>query len=223
MPLRDRAVLVIDGGGSTAQFDLLINFEETTELQKSFIMAERGQYVQEVANHVAGGIGIGDPDERRAGWWIDGGAGLETFTLTFQAGMEEESVTWGDGAGGSGASSVTPTDASGAEVHPMDKKQVLEYWLRRTKTDSLNPAQLHWGQWTNGDVGASAGVYNQPIPVAVRDDSLPSPNPDESVAYFEGTITLARIAQFPDPTSIPEWIQDRAAKIQEQLDGIFDR
>lgn len=216
-------LLIDDADATTAQFDLSINFEEATEGEKSFIMAERGQYIREVSDHAVNDLSVDAVAERRAGYWIDGGAGSITKTLQFETGLED--VTWGDGSGGTGPSNVTKTDASGADVKPLDRKQVLEYWLRRTRTDSLGPqARLHWGQWTDGTVSGigSAGVYGEPVPVAVRSWNLGKGSGDGEQASMDGTLTLARVAVFPSDT-VPSWVADPAGKIAEAIDGLQER
>lgn len=217
----DTAYLVIDDGtGTTATFRLNIGLEETTEIEKQYIMADRGQYLQEIADNNVVDLGVDAVAERRAGFTIDGGAGQQTFNVTFETGLD--SVTWGDGNSGTGPDNVTKTDASGADVKALDRKQVLSYWIRRTRTDSFGQARLHWGQWTDGNVGSlTAGVYNQPIPVSIMNANLEGPSTNDS-SVFVGTLTLQRVAIFPTD-QIPDWIADPASKIADKIFGVPDR
>lgn len=221
MTLTDTAYLRIDDGtGATATFEFADGLEETSETEKSFIMAERGQYITEIANNAVDNLAINDISTRRRGFWIDGGAGTITHTYNFETGLED--VTWGDGTGGTGDANVTETDASGAGVHPLSRKQILDYWVQRTRTDSGAQARLHWGEWTNTDFG-DAGVYGQPMPVAILSLTTNSPEVDEP-SSMTGSITLVHIAWwFSEDDGIPEWAQDRAQKIDDQINGVNDR
>jgi hypothetical protein len=222
MTLTTEAWLEIDdGAGTTGQFQLQVNLEESTQMEKSFIMG-RGGTIQKIVDNIVQFKNIVDIENRRTGFTIDAGLGEETITLTFETGLED--VTWGDGSGGgTGPSNVTTTDASGADVKPLVRKQILEYWLRRTRTDSFGQARLHWGEWTDGTVGgASAGVFNQPIPVAIQSYNNDAPNPEETQASMTGIITMNRVALFPTD-QLPDYIVDAAEKIQQQLQGVQDR
>lgn len=221
MTLLTEAWLEIDDGdGTTAQFQLQVNLEESSEMEKTFIMSGRGQYIKEIFDQIVSDEAIDIKDQPRAGYTIDGGAGEEVITVTVETGLED--VTWGDGSGGTGPSNVTKTDASGADVKPVVRKQVLEYWIRRTRTDSFGQARLHWGEWTDGTVGGvSAGIYEQPIPVAITGYNTESPDPEQTQASMKATITMARVALFPTD-SIPDWVVDGAAKIQNIIDGVND-
>lgn len=225
MTLTNRAYLEIDDGAeNTATFEFHRDLEETLEGQKTFIMGDRGRFLQEIADNAVGLLSIAEVIERRTGFTIDGGSGSITRSLAFIESGED--VRWGDGDGGTGGGNVTLTDASGAGVDPLDRRDVLAYWLKRTRTDSLGPqARLHWGQWTDGNVsgvsGVSAAAQNQPLPVSVLEWSLPSPDRESGASSFDGRIDLKEIALFPSD-DIPGWVQDAAAKIADQLDGVND-
>jgi hypothetical protein len=217
----DTAYLRIDDGtGTTATFELNIALEETTEIQKSYIMANRGQFIQEIADNSVVDLGVDAVSQRRAGYTIDGGAGEQTFQVLFEAGLAD--VIWGDENSGTGPSNVTKTDATGADVKALDRKQVMAYWIRRTRTDSFGQARLHWGQWTDGNVpGYSAGVYEEPIPVSILNANLDGPPTDDS-SVFTGTLEFQRVALFPTD-AIPDWIANPAEKIADQITGVSDR
>lgn len=221
MPLRETAFLEIDdGNGNTGTFELNIDLEETTEVEKSYVMANRGQFIQQIADNEVVDLGVEDISRRRTGFTIDGGAGRVEHTVQFTTGLDD--VTWGDGDGGDGPSNVTKSDASGADVKPLDRKQVLAYWLRRTRTDSFGQARFHWGQWTDGTLGgADAGVYDQPIPVSINDANLDGPPVDDS-SVFSGTLTFRRVSLFPTE-DVPSWVTNAAEKIADQIDGVYER
>lgn len=221
MPLRNEAYLRIDDAkGATATFQFNLEFEETTETEKSYIMAQRGQYITEVADNLVDGLGINDISNRRRGFFIDGGAGSITHTYSFESGLDD--VTWGDGSGGTGPSNITKTDASGEGVHPLVRKQVFDYWVARTRTDSGAQARLHWGEWTNSDFG-DPGVFEQPMPVAILSLTTESPKTDDP-SSMSGTLTLVHLSWFFDSTAgIPDWAVDQSEKVQQQTSGIQDR
>lgn len=224
MTLLTEAWLIIPGvDGPDGEFQLQIGLEETTQVEKDFIMANRGQYLQEIVNNEVVDIGADTIKERRSGFYIDGGAGQIELTVQFETGLED--VTWGDGSGGTGQGNVTETDASGAGVKPLSRKQVLEHWIASTRTDSLQLAQFHWGEWTNGTVGTgnSAGAFGQPIPVVVAGSNIDTPQTDQdSTASLNGTLELRRAALFPGQ-DLPGWVQDRAKKLQDAIEGVVDR
>lgn len=223
MVLYETAYLQIDdGAGTTATFELSIDLEETVDGEKSYVMGNRGQFISEIADNAVQDLSIDTIAQRRSGYFIDGGGGQEIRTLEFKAGLND--ARWGDENSDTGPSGVTATDASGEGVKPLDRKQVMGYWLRRTRTDSFGQARLHWGQWTDGsytDDVVSAGSYGEPIPVAVLDWSLGGPPTDDS-SSFEGALTLQRVAPFPDE-DMPDWLSNAAEVIDEQLSGVPNR
>lgn len=220
MTLTDTAYLRIDdGAGTTAEFEFSHGLEETTETEKSYIMAERGQYITEIADNLVDNLTINDISTRRRGFWIDGGAGTITHTYSFETGKEDGNISWGDGSGGTGDDNVTETDASGDGVHPLSRKQILDYWVQRTRTDSGAQARLHWGEWTNDRYG-DPGVYGQPMPVAILSLTTNSPEVDDP-SSMTGTITVVHIAWwYSEEDEVPEWAQDRADKINQQIEGV---
>lgn len=222
MPLYNRAFLQVESDAiGLATFEFSDGFEPTEGLTKSFVMGSRGQYIREIANQdLLGGLtGDADAGDRRTGYWIDGGAGDWEVQFAFETGLE--AVRWGDGSGGEGPTNITRTDASGADVKAMTRQQVLSHVLAETRTDSLNPGRLHWGEWTDGDIdgeSVDAGVYNQPMPVAVRETSVDNPTDDTSA--ISGTITVSHVAPFPE--EIPEWIDNYLGQVENQLGDIPD-
>lgn len=216
MTLTDTAYLKIDDGdGTTATFEFGHGLEISTDIDKSYLMGERGQYLKQIYPEDLGANGIQNVGQRRMGYWIDGGAGNWDLQLSFETGLED--VTWGDGG------NDDATDASGSGVHAVRRKDVLAYWLTRTRTDSFGQARLHHGEWTDGTVaGSSGGAYNQPMPVAVRDATLDTPEIDSDVNTMSGTITMNHVALFPTD-AIPDWVSDPIQTIREELSGVGDR
>jgi len=203
MTLKTRAYLVLEDNTGEAVFEFNANLEITSELDKSFIMAERGQYVRKIFNETQLIDDVDNVADRRAGYHIDGGAGSWQETLAFEV-HADNNVSWGDGSGGNGASNVTSRDASGTGISMETRKNIFELWLSRTLTDSRNPARLHFGEWTNGRFN-EPGVFNQPLPVAITGHNI-EPDVTEP-SNLKGTITMQVITLFAD-TNPPSWLAD---------------
>ena len=214
MTLTQTAYLTVQEGNNEAVFELRLDLEETADLNKSFIMGDRGQTIQEVYEQFLGDDEELEGKNRRAGFTLDGGAGEWQHTLSFSTGLEDRDVTWGDG------SDDPQKDASGPDVHPLTRKQIMESWLARTRTDSANPARLYWGEYTDGRFEGTAGAFNQPMFVAVNEYNISSPDVNRDVNTMDGTVTLSRIALFPD--SIPDDLDEGIDLIRESLEGIVD-
>jgi len=239
MGLRNSAYLVTQESPLQSQnpkvavFELR-NIEESSSTQEpAYIMGGRGQFVRQAYRYATDfdtfNVSETSP-ERRAGYWIDGGAGEWTESITFRTGGETNaSLRWGDGDSAEGAANLTRTDASGTDVDDLPRRQVFDYWLAQTRSDSMAHTRLHIGEWTDGTfddyredekVNVDAGVFGRPIPVAVLSSSLQSPE-DES-SQFTGTLELARVTRFAGPDEdIPDWA-DALAKAGGPITGISD-
>lgn len=217
MTLYETAYLTIDDGTSTGVFELQIDLEETAEINKTFILSNRGQYVQEIYEQIVDDSSIAT-ENRRRGYHIDGGAGEWSHTLTFRTGLED--VTWGDGDGGDGPNNVTETDASGEGVKALTRKQVLEDWIARTRTDSFGQCKLYWGEWADGTYASSAGAFGRPMNVVIREASLSSPEVDQDVNTFEGNLTVERTSIFPE--EVDEAVEGAKDLVQDALSEITD-
>jgi len=212
MTLTEQAYLTVREGENEAVFQLRIDLEETADLNKSFIMSDRGQTIQEVYEQFLGDDEDFSGKNRRAGFTLDGGAGEWTHTLSFSTGLED--ARWGDD------SNDPQKDASGPDVNPLSRKQIMESWLARTRTDSANPARLYWGEYTDGRFEGECGAFNQPMFVAVNEFNLSSPDVNQDVNTMEGTITVSRIALFPE--SVPDDLDEAIDLVRESLEGIVD-
>lgn len=218
MTLFKSAFLEIQGS-TNATFEFSLNLSPTSTLEKSYLMGEQGQYLREIFNQ-APGTGSFDAS-RRTGYWLDGGAGTWGVSVSFQTGLED--VQWGDGSGGTGPSNVTATDASGAEVKPLSRLQVLQNWLARSKSDSGGDTRLHIGEWTDGTVGGvSAGAFGEPMYVAVQDTnfSMPEPN-DQGPSSFDGSINFAHVSRWGGYDA-PDWFDDAVGAVVDAASAIPD-
>jgi len=122
--------------------------------------------------------------------------------------------------GGTGPDNVTENDASGENVNALSRKQVLENWVARTRTDSFGQAKLYWGEWSDGTYAAEAGAFGRPMNVAIREASLNSPEVDQDVNTFEGNLTVERTSIFPE--EVDEALDNAVDLVQDALDGITD-
>lgn len=200
----DTAYLELEDAQGEGVFELNIGLQTQGELDKSFLMGERGQYVTEIINQLDI---LGEVDstlDRRAGFWIDGGAGNYSETIQFETGLED--VRWGDGVSDPGPNNVTPRDASGANVKPLTRYQVMALWLARSRTDSANPARLYFGEYATGKHHAEAGAFNQAMPVAVVNFQPELAEPDnDGPGQFRGTIGVSLLTPFADYDP-PDWL-----------------
>lgn len=188
--LRNTAFLELEAHGGTGVFEFSDGFELTREIDKKFIMSERGQYLSLAWDQLADVTPLpGTGAERRTGYHLDGGAGTWSRTAEFVTGAEDESIQWGDG------SSDDTLDASGANVNKEDRADVFEYWLATARTDSGNLAKLYYNQWSDGTYG-DAGAHNSPMNVVIMDGRIT--NDTDAPSAVEGSLTMIHAAGFPD-------------------------
>lgn len=223
----DTAYLELEDNTSTAVFELSLGLRTSGELDKNYLMGSRGQYIQEIWDQ---SDALGEIDalaERRAGFWVDGGAGNYSERIEFEAGTEGESIQWGDGSGGDGQDNVTPRDASGAGVKPLTRYHIMSLWLARTLTDSRNPARLYFGEWADGTYHSEAGAFGQAFPCAITNFQPEMPDVNESPTSFQGVIEVSLLVPFGSYEP-PDWMADSNIgtfidHVGEQLGVIQDR
>ena len=186
MPLFNRAFLVISSdtvGTDDGVFEIYHEMEPDDRVEKQYLVGNAGSSISGAVRFVTGAVdelpSPDDDDALRRGLDVDGGGGQHGGTLTFTTGLED--VRWGDGSGGTGPNNVTQTDASGDDVHPRTRLDVLQYWIANTLTDSRGQARLHIGEHTDGSYGGvSAGVYGNAFPVAIINSETRRPVEDPS-------------------------------------------
>jgi hypothetical protein len=224
MTLKTHAYLEIEGASDTATFELNIGLTNSSDITKSYLMGKRGQYLREVVNQTPN---TGSFDEgRRTGFWIDGGAGNWEESFQFKPGPED--VQWGDGSGGDGQSNVTKTDASGSNVKAITRKQVLDYWVAKSKSDSNGDTRIHWGEWTDGSIAnissasIDAGVFGQAMPIAIQQHQISLADPDQNeVGIIEGNMTVAHVDLWGGDGA-PDWVDDSIGAVTNAADIIPD-
>ncbi|PGF16187.1 hypothetical protein CP556_08720 [Natrinema sp. CBA1119] len=213
MTLRSTAYLEIDinGGDTTGVFELREDLSDTGDVTKNYLLSNRGQRFREAFD-----IGtdllpddVANADlENRKGYHVDGGSGHYQETLSFAASPGDE---WGDGSTDpDNPDDVNKTDATGSD--PIAMKQVLEWFVTQSKSDSSGGTRLHIGEWTDGSHSSGAGAFGQPMPVAINESSI-TYDPDNPNA-IEGSITLTWTSLFPDV--------DLQGAVQDGLNDIAD-
>lgn len=223
MTLTGNAYVEIEAD-TNATFQLKIGYDNQSQASKSYLMGERGQYLREIVNQTPG-TGSFDAD-RRTGFWLDGGAGDWQETFNFQVGVGGEDIQWGDSSGSRDQSGVTKTDASGTEVEGISRKNVLDYWLAKSKSDSGGDTRIHFGEWTDGTIthisGVSSAAFGQPMPVAVREwQASLSGAENDPVGQVTGSITVSHVALWGGAEA-PAWVDDAVGAVLDAGELIPD-
>jgi hypothetical protein len=228
--LRNTAYLVISSdaiGSGDGVFELRHDLEIESQLEKSYLVGNFGTAIQEAARYVPDKVPLASDTvpERRQGYSVDAGGGTWGGTLTFTTGLED--VQWGDGSGGTGVGNETPTDASGAGVHPLTRLQVLQYWAANTLSDSRGQARIHIGEWTDGSfqdyrdgerVDVDAGLYGRPVPVAIT--AVEPRSQEDEPSNMTGTIQYRR-TQLVDELleEVADWVGNIADSAEDFVTG----
>lgn len=218
MPLHDRAVLEVDAFNRTGVFEMR-SHEPGRELTHDYLVGGRGQVISELYAQVSD-IDPTDilPDadlDRRAGYYLDGGAGRNRFPFTAEVGVGDGDFRWGDGS--SSAGSANEYDAEG-DVAPETKRDVLYRWLAEARTDSGGQLRLYFGEWSDGSYASTPGVYNEPKTVALI--SVRTDKPKDNPSGVQYTFEMEEAA--PVPGGVDEAIDDftdAASEAVAQLGG----
>jgi len=199
--LRNKAVLEIDvqdqnGSTRTGVFVLQEDLQQSGSVSKRFLLSNRGQYIREAVD-----IGteilsdeLNDTDfEDRRGYHVDGGAGTYAQSLAAKAG--DRDVQWGDGSTDpDDPSDVTKYDATGAD--PIAQKQILEWYISQSGTDSRGQCRLYIGEWADGTHAQLAGAFGKPLVLAIIESNV-GLDPDDPSA-LDVTIEGEWTAVLPD-------------------------
>ena len=213
--LSEKAVLEIDlvddsGTERTCVFEIYEDLEITPSTTKQYLLGNRGQYVREAFEISSGALGVDLPSAgNRRGYHVDGGAGIVTLTVSAKGG--DRDVRWGDGSSNaSDPSSITKYDAEGCD--PGDQRDVLDWVVSQSKTDSASPARLYYGQWSDGTHASAAGAYDNPRIIAISE--LSAPNPPDDTSAFDITLEGIWTAAFPAAS-----VDEAQAAIEELVEG----
>lgn len=222
--LSDRVVLEVDalpGANDDAAFVLQTELETTDSLDRSYVLAERGQYAGQAFEILPDGITdpIADVEfNRREGYHIDGGAGSDAITISATRGVEEV-TQWGDGSadGEPTQYDVSPINGDLVDDDGADrlnaKVDVLRHWLNETRSDSGGQTRLHIRHHTDGSYSSDPGVFGEPITVAIQEHTISK----EDHTEIEVTLEVVRTAQLPDMEAALEGAQDAIDATVDQL------
>ena len=216
--LTDRVVLTIDAFDRTAAFEFR-DHSPTREISRSFLVGGRGSVISEL---YAQSTDLDPTDilpdfenERRASFFLDAGGGQSAITIQADVGKGDKDLRWGDES--SAAGEATAYDAEG-DVHPHSKRDVLLRYLSQARTDSGAQAAIHIGEWTDGSFSESAGVYGEPIPVAIGEVRAESPKDEPSTVSY----TIECIRTQPVPDAVDEAVDDLSEAAQKAVDAVGD-
>jgi len=186
MSLRNRVVLEIDVEDSTdttrtGVFVLREDLKQNSSVAKRYLLSNRGQYIREAVDIgteiLSDELAETDFEERR-GYHVDGGAGTYAQSLTAKAG--DRDVQWGDGSTDpNDPNDITKYDATGAD--PIAQKQILEWYISQSGTDSRGQCRLYTGEWTDGTHAQSAGAFGKPLVLAITESNIGLDPDDPSV------------------------------------------
>ncbi|OYR53600.1 hypothetical protein DJ73_07260 [Halorubrum sp. Ea1] len=218
MPLHSKAVLEVSAFDRTGVFELKGDLEPNRELTHDYLVGGRGQVLSELyaqASNLDPTDILPDADlDRRAGFHLDAGAGRNQFNYTATVGRGDDDLRWGDGS--SSAGEATAYDAAG-DVPPETKRDVLYRWLSEARTDSGGQLLLYTGEWSDGTYAAEAGVYNEPVPVALLSVRTEKPIDEPSVVSY--TFEFEKTTLVPD---VDEAIDDFTEAASDAVDQLGD-
>lgn len=193
MSQHSKAVLVVENGDRTAEFCFRNDLEIRAEGRREFLLGGRGGAINELLS-LLDDEDDGDSElNSRESYFLDGGLGTRelTLTATLVGGDTGEVLQMGDGS--STGDEPTEWDATGAE-NPFSQWAVLDHWLSETKVGSGNPAELHYGEWSDGAY-VDEGVYS-PREMVVPEWNVEKPRDSPSTVTV--TLTLVNAASLAD-------------------------
>ena len=219
MPLYDRVVIEIEAFDRIGAFAFRGDLSPNRTLNKDYLVGGRGQVVSELYNQASDIVPsdiLSDEDiDRRAGFFLDAGGGRNQFQLSAEVGAGDGDLPWGDGSSAEGV--VSEYDAAG-EVAPLAKRDVLFRWLSQARSDSGGQVKLYTGEWTDGTYADTAGVYGEPISVALLEARSERDADDSAVVTY--TMEFEQVALVPD--AVDAAVDDLSDAAQEAVDAVGD-
>lgn len=205
MTVLDRAILQIDadvdddGTDETGEFHFLGNAVVNEEVQEDYLIGGTGSNVNAVIDAVLDAAGVTQfGDGWNKGFFFNLGGGSHIFTIQFDSweGAVDSNGTalpWGDTEESQG------TIENGTGQDPLFQMQVFQNYIRRASADSIAPATLHIGEYTDGTPSAAsgAGVFSNPLDVAIPGTN--GIHAAEDYKSFSGTITCVEIFKLTNP------------------------
>ena len=218
MPLHKKAVLEVQAFDRVGVFSFRGDLEPNRELTHDYLVGGRGQVLSELYSQ-ASDLDPTDilPDaglDRRAGFHLDAGAGRDQFNYTATVGRGDGDLRWGDGS--SSAGTANAYDAAG-DVPPETKRDVLYRWLAEARTDSGGQLRLYTGEWSDGTYAAEAGVFGEPVPVALLSVRTEKPTDEPSVVSY--TFEFEKTTVVPDAD---ELVDDFSQAARDAVNALGD-
>ena len=198
--LANRAILEIDGVGpyeGTGVFEFRDINTDAREIDPDHLIGGSGQVIAELYDQITG---IDPTDvlpeseslDRRAGYHLDGGAGRDQVTLSFEAGLDPDD-RWGDGSTDpDDPTDVAITDAQGCR--PALKRGVLMGYLAQNLIDSRGQARLYIAGHADGTYADEPGVYGEPMTVVLSSIRVEI----STETTLDATLELTRTTEIPD-------------------------
>lgn len=219
MTLHSTAVLEVNAFDRTGVFEFK-EFEPSREIERDFLVGGRGQVLSTLYEQSTEldptGILPEIENERRAGYHVDAGGGRSLWTLQAKAGTGDEELQWGDGSSVGGE--ANQYDATG-DVPARTKRDIFFRYLSQARTDSGGQAFLYTSEWTDGTYAGSAGVYGEPIPVAVLSARAESPKDEPGVSTY--SLELVRTRVVPDVDELTEDLSEAAETAADELGDLI--
>jgi len=219
MGLYNKFVLEVEAFNRTGVFEFR-EHEPNREMTKSFLVGGRGQMISELyaqASDVDPTDILPDADPpRRAGYFVDAGAGRNQFTISATVGVGDEDLQWGDGS--SAAGEVNQYDATG-DVRPDSKRDVIFRWLAEARSDSGGQVQLYTGEWSDGTYASEPGVFGEPKPVALLSLNAEKPKDDPAVVPY--TFEFEEVAPVPNIDELTEGFTEAAEQAVAELGNLI--
>lgn len=197
MTLTNEAYLFIDGS-ETVEFKFESFEVRSAELEKNLLLGgDRGQLLDEFLDWV----GISDGADAE-GYTVDAGLGSDLYQLRAELTPGDDAEPWGVVTSQNGDTVDNPSgDAVSAhEERPWTRAEVLKYWIRTERLDSVDirdsgSAELHVGEWTDGTY-AGTGKFEEPISVTPLSAEYSAERDGPSKRRMD--INLLRSEPFPD-------------------------
>ena len=219
MPLHDRFVLEVSAFDRIGVFEFR-EHQPDRELTHDYLVGGRGQVLSELYAQ-ASDLDPNDilPDisrHRRAGFHLDAGAGRDQFNYTATVGTGDDDLRWGDGSSTAGEASAYNAEG---DVSAKTKRDVLYRWLAEARTDSGGQLLLYTGEWSDGTYAAEAGVYGEPVPVALLSVRTEAPLDEPSAVSYTFEFEKTTIV----PEGVDELVEDFTEIAETAIDQLGDR
>jgi len=204
MTLTNSAYLFIDGS-QTVEFEFQSFDVQSAELDKDLLLGgDTGQLLNELLDWV----GIDDGADAK-GYTIDGGIGSDMWQLRIEP-TAGEIGPWGPVSEQNGGLLAGDTFVAAHDKDPWTKAQVLKYWVRTERLDSLNSpdfgpasgtARLYIHEWSDGTYADEPGLFGEPVTVTPLSVEYQVERDSPSIRQID--LTLLRSDPFDFDSRLP--------------------